>query len=212
MKKVILVILVSILVISAALFTGYQILKNKSKPNPTPIAMFTDQEPALAFSKKILTYLRDQNFAELAKDIGSDNGLIIKPYYTVSLDQGRTVEIDELNEFINNKTIQHWGIYDASGLPMDLTNSDYYSKFIYSGDFYNQAQVSFNKSLVQANTQPLDTVLSSIFSGRNISYIEYYLPGTEQNSNMDWQSLVLVLENNGGVWNLVGILHGQWAI
>lgn len=47
----------------------------------------------------------------------------------------------------------------------------------------------------------------------NGSFVEYHFTGFDsQYAGIDWASLTLVFEENGGDWYLVGIVHGQWTI
>jgi hypothetical protein len=44
-------------------------------------------------------------------------------------------------------------------------------------------------------------------------FVEFHFTGfNEQYDGMDWKSLRLVFEQDGGSWRLVGIVHDQWTI
>jgi hypothetical protein len=154
-----------------------------------------------------------KDFEALSGLVDDKAGLQLMPYYTSNRTQGRHLDVIEVKSFFSDVAKRDWGSMDGSGAPINLSNSDYYEKFIYSENFIGLGRLSEGSSLASGNTVPLDQVLEELFKGREVKYVEYYIPGIDPKyDGMDWESLALVFEKINGAWKLVGILHNQWTI
>jgi hypothetical protein len=100
-----------------------------------------------------------------------------------------------------------WGNYDGSGEPIFLTIDDYMDKFVTDADYLGKGEKLINATKSRGNS--VDN-LTTVYP--QAEYVEYYIPGTEENSGMDWRSLRLVFERHEGQWKLVGIIHGSWTV
>jgi hypothetical protein len=88
------------------------------------------------------------------------------------------------------------------------TFADYYGEFVYDVDFENSHIIGNNTVIKSGNT--INNILEAYPAG---AFVEFHYKGFEpQYEGMDWKSLRLVFEQNGGVWYLVGITHDQWTI
>jgi hypothetical protein len=114
---------------------------------------------------------------------------------------------DELPGLLDSEQVYTWGVYDGSGEPINLTFEAYYEEFVYSADFAEAEQVAVNERLGQGNTI---NNIQEFFP--QSSFVEYYLPGSEEFGGMDWESLRLVFVEDGDTWLLVGIVHDEWTI
>ena len=109
---------------------------------------------------------------------------------------------------MTDTTLYHWGRYDGSGDPMDLTFADYFARFVYDQDYAQPEQTSVNLRLGQGNS-----IDNSAQFYPNATIIEYHFSGFDpQYQGMDWRSLRIVLEQHNGQWFVVGIIHDQWTI
>jgi len=132
---------------------------------------------------------------------------VIKPYSYVS-DTDLVFSQSVLPTLMSDPTVYHWGLFDGSGFPIDLTFSEYYAKFIYSADFANPEQVAYNAFLGSGNSI---NNLEEFYPGAE--FVEYHFSGfNKQYEGMDWQSLRLVFSHEGGQYFLIGIVHAQWTI
>jgi hypothetical protein len=104
--------------------------------------------------------------------------------------------------------VYHWGAYDGSGEPIDLTFAQYYEAFVYDQDFAQAEEVSYNQRLGTGNS--IDNS-QEFYPGAFV--VEYYFSGFDpQYAGMDWRSLRLVFQQQEDTWYLVGIIHDEWTI
>ncbi len=110
--------------------------------------------------------------------------------------------------FLPDKKVYTWGIYDGSGLPINLTSAEYYNKFIYDVDFINAPEISYNRIIGKGST-----INNAFEIYPNTIIVEYHFSGFDPKyEGMDWRSLRLVFEEKDTVWYLIGIIHDQWTI
>jgi hypothetical protein len=156
----------------------------------------------------VLLALKNRDAAELSKYIDPQQGLRFTPYTHIDTANDLVFPLAGIPALFSSTTLYTWGSYDGSGAPINLTFSGYYAKFIYDQNFLAAPQIVFNQVLQRGNM--VNNFTSAYPQGVSI---EYYLPGfNAQYNGMDWESLKLVFEQNGGNWYLVGIIHEQWTI
>jgi hypothetical protein len=158
--------------------------------------------------------LRDHDMPALAGLVHPVKGVTFSPYTYVHPLQGQPGEADlvfsrdQLQGLWDDPTVYHWGAYDGSGLPIDLTFQEYYAEFVYDVDFAQPEQIGFGEVIGQGNTI---NNIADVWP--NAVTVEYHFSGFDpQYAGMDWRSLRLVFEQADGVWALVGIVHDQWTI
>jgi hypothetical protein len=171
-------------------------------------------EAIAARAAQAILALRDHDIPELVELVHPVKGVTFSPYTFVHPLQGAPGEADlvfsrdQLAGLWSDPAVHHWGSYDGSGLPIDLTFQAYYAKFVYDVDFAQPEVVGFDEFIGQGNTinnirevYPLGVVVEYHFSGFDPQY-----------GGMDWKSLRLVFEEVDGAWYLVGIVHDEWTI
>jgi hypothetical protein len=158
--------------------------------------------------------LRDHDIRQLTGLVHPVKGVTFSPYTYLRPLQGAPGEADlvfspaQLSGLWTDPTVYHWGTYDGSGEPIDLTFREYYGKFVYDVDFAQPDVVGFNETVGQGNTI---NNIATVYP--NAVTVEYHFDGFDpQYAGMDWRSLRLVLEEMDGTWYLVGIVHDQWTI
>lgn len=157
-------------------------------------------------AEDVVDSLRDRDLERLDGMIDPEKGLRFSPYLHID-GKSDVFRPGGLPTFKDTAKL-HWGSYDGSGDPIDLTFRDYFEKFVYNQDFSSAPQTNVNKLSGKGNTP---------FNGQEIypdaSYVEFHFPGFDKkNDGMDWESLVLVFRPVGGDWKLCAIVHGQWTI
>jgi hypothetical protein len=167
-------------------------------------------DPVAARAAEAIMALKDGDMEGLSSLIHPSKGVRYSPYATVQTGTGGDLvfSANQVQGLINDPTIWHWGAYDGSGEPIDLTFPQYYDEFVYGVEFARPDVVGFDEVVGQGNS--IDNIASAYPSG---VMVEYHFEGFEpQYAGMDWQSLRLVFEEQGGSWYLVGIVHDQWTI
>jgi hypothetical protein len=167
-------------------------------------------EPVAVRAAQAIMALKDGDMVALSSLIHPDKGVRFSPYATVRTGAGGDLVFTatEVRGLMADSTVYHWGAYDGSGLPIDLTFRQYYDEFVYDVGFARPDVVGFGETVGQGNS--IDNIASAYPDG---ILVEYHFEGFDpQYAGMDWRSLRLVFEEQGGSWYLVGIVHDQWTI
>jgi hypothetical protein len=156
---------------------------------------------------EVLELLKEKNAQELANYVHPEKGVLFSPYSFVDKD-AVTFDIEKVEGFFEDAETYTWGTQDGSGEPIELTTSEYYSKFIYDSKYDQADEIEFDRKEARGNTV---RNITEVFPDSHS--VEYYVKGTEENGNMDWKALNLVFEKDAeGEWKLVAIVHDQWTI
>lgn len=156
-------------------------------------------------ARQAIEALKNRDMVRLAGMAHPAKGVVFSAYGRVDANSV-VLKPEQLSGALTDPTIRHWGSYDGTGEPIDLTFAAYFDRFVYSHDFASAPQIGYNQVLgpiySYGDDFPPDTIM-----------VEYHFPGFDpQYEGMDWQSLRLVFEQQDQTWYLVGILHNQWMI
>jgi hypothetical protein len=176
-----------------------------STAQPTPAASSPEEIVAVR-ADAVIQSLRNKDLEALSTFIHPTKGVRFSPYAFVR-DSDRVFTPAQIKGLLADPTPYVWGAYDGSGLPIELTFAEYYDRFVYDQDFAHAEQVGYNQIIGMGNTinncfefYPRSIVVEYHFSG--------FDPGFE---GMDWRSLRLVFQEEGGVWYCVGVIHDEWT-
>jgi hypothetical protein len=151
--------------------------------------------------------LKDRDMQALAALAHPIAGLRFTPYAHVQ-PSDLVFPAHQLPDLFDDPAVHHWGFFDGSGEPMDLTFAQYYERFVYDQDYAQAEEVGFNQRLGTGNS--IDNS-QEFYPGAFV--VEYYFSGFDpQYAGMDWRSLRLVFQQHQGAWYLVGIIHDEWTI
>jgi len=157
---------------------------------------------------KVINLLKEKNTLELSKYVHPTKGVRFTPYTTVSLENDKVINKDDMKNFFKNEKKYFWGYFDGTGDDILFNPTNYYNRFVYDEDYKNAEKVSYNKPLTSGNN------LENQFAMyHNSIIVEYYFSGFKPDyQGMDWRSLRLVFEKHNEDWYLVGIIHNEWTI
>lgn len=155
---------------------------------------------------QIVQALHNQDFKSLATYAHQQKGLTFSPYVYIH-EEDVTISKDELPDFFTKDTTLQWGTYDGSGKPIELTPQKYFEEFIYDKNYLENSEVIYNEDISRGN---MKSNLREVYPEGIM--VEYHVPGTTDNHNMDWSSLRLVFIKEDNDWYLVHIIHDQWTI
>jgi hypothetical protein len=151
--------------------------------------------------------LKNRDMQALAALVHPISGLRFTPYAYVQ-PSDLVFPAQQLPGLFEDPTVYHWGVYDGSGEPMDLTFAQYYEEFVYDQDYAQAEEVGYNERLGTGNS--IDNS-QEFYPGAFV--VEYHFPGFDpQYAGMDWRSLRLVFQQHEGTWYLVGVVHDEWTI
>ncbi len=178
------------------------------------ISELENQTPSQTNSSYISTALEavellaDEDMNGLAAMAHPVKGIRFTPYSYVDTGADQVFNPTQIQNLMTDTTIYTWGSYDGSGEPINKTFADYYDEFVYDEDYANPYIIGNNTLIGKGNS--LDN-LTDVYT--NGEFVEFHFTGFDpQYEGIDWSSLKLVLEESGGDWYIVGIIHSQWTI
>lgn len=161
-----------------------------------------------ARSAKVLQAFSADDFQTLSTFVDPSSGVRFSPYGNINVAEDKVFTANQLKTGMGSSEVFHWGSYDGSGEPIDLTFSEYLKKFVNDADFSKAPEQKKDEMIGQGNT--LNTITAAYPSAH---FMEYHFPGFDpQYQGMDWKSLRLIFEESQGQWYLVGVIHDQWTI
>jgi len=167
-------------------------------------------DPVAARAAQAVMALKDGDMQALSLLVHPAKGVRLSPYATVQTGTAGDLVFtaSQVTGLMADTTVFHWGLYDGSGNPIDLTFRQYYEEFVYDADFAQPDVLGFDQVVGQGNS--IDNIATAYPNG---VMVEYHFEGFDpQYAGMDWRSLRLVFEEEAGIWYLVGIVHDQWTI
>lgn len=214
-----------LLLTSCALAGNADVPDNSTSPPPTASEEQSSQTPDATAQPKqedepykpidnpkdaaaaVIEALKESDMERLKAFIHPDKGILFSPFAHIDAEKAVTFSAEELPGE-NDDATYVWGSYDGSGEPIELTFGDYFKKFVYDKDFANAEQIGYDSLLGQGNTEPN---LKDVYPDSYV--VDYYFSGfNEEYAGMDWESLILVLEEHQGNWYVCAIVHSQWTI
>lgn len=170
-------------------------------PEPT-------ESDLIATADSVVAALADSNWTKLARYVHPEHGVRFAPYAYVD-SSAQVFTREQIPRLGGGSQTYLWGHYDGTGDPIDLTFGDYYKEFIYDKAYQHAPHGNPNEQLGSGNS--LNNI-ADFYAGRDVSFVEYYVPGTDEYNGMNWGSLRLVFEQEENTWYLVAIIHDEWTI
>lgn len=162
----------------------------------------------LHLAKKILETIKQRDFVALAAFAGPEGKILFSPYAHIDTAHNQVLNKSSLLTLSGNNKKLNWGSYDGSGLPINLSLTDYFKKFVYDADFLQAEKFSVDERIGSGNS--LHNV-SAIYPGSH--FVEAHFTGFDkQYEGMDWKSLRLVFMPEANGYKLVAVVHDQWTI
>ena len=159
-------------------------------------------------SKDILKTLSARNYKALAVYVHPELGVRFTPYSFVDFKSDRKLTAEQLMNITQPKKKLLWGEYDGSGEPINMTISEYFSRFVYDADFLGKAQVTVNEVIYSGNTA---NNVKEAYPG--CEFTEFMIPEIDpQYEGADWRALRLVFKKENDKIHLVGIIHNEFTI
>lgn len=175
--------------------------------NPTAPVVEVDRASPEQVANAILEAFADQDWETLATYV-SDKKVRFTPHTYVDMKNDNTLSQDEIANFAADGTMKTWGIQEGSGFPIDMTNMQYFERYVWDHDYRNADSVRWDT--VQDYGSVIDNA-PDVYPGSTI--VEFHFDGFDpQYGGMDWRSLRLVLLHDEDVnFSLVGVIHDEWA-
>jgi len=155
----------------------------------------------------IMESILNKDMDMLATYVHPTKGLLFSPYVYVNED-AVSFEKGEVAKLFDDEKEYQWGVYDGSGKPIKLTPEEYFEEFVYNPNYNQPNEILLDQQKQRGN---MKNNINHFFQEAHV--VEFHFEGTEENKEMDWESLNLVFQQHKqGSWKLVAIVHDQWTI
>ncbi len=211
MKKIILLIIVLALVGG-----GYYAYKASqkpattdevTKPDETPTVAETPKEEQLvAAGKEVLKAIAAKDFVTLAT-LTSTEGLSLNEIPNLDFSVSNLPQ-SQIQQIPTDTETFMWGYTDGKGDEIELTRKEYFEKYLFNHDYLNAPVIAVNETLGRGNS--MNTIVTDS-TGRN--FVAFHFAGFNPTyEGMDWTTLYLVFDLEGGKYKLRGIAKDNWTI
>ncbi|MDQ0160230.1 hypothetical protein [Alkalibacillus salilacus] len=156
---------------------------------------------------QIIDQLANNNYEAVAEHVHEEQGLLFSPYVNVS-DEDLVFEANEVAQFESDESTYNWGNEHGSGHPIELTPMEYHNDYVFQKDYTSYDERNINEFKKRGNTI---NNINEQFPDAHV--VEYYVEGSGESADMNWNAINLVFEQNSqGEWKLVAIINDQWTI
>ena len=169
-----------------------------------------------ATADSVLRLLHNDQWEALSEMVHPERGVTFSPYAYVDPLEVVTLSRENVAGIDADSTVYLWGVEDGSGNEIRATPLVFIDQWITDRDFTAAQRGARDQVSVSGNI--LNNLPHAFYdeppdvSAREITFIEYYLEGSEQYSGMDWAALRLVFERVEERWYLLGIVRDRWTI
>ena len=137
-----------------------------------------------------------------------DKGVRFSAYSYVDTQNDLVIDASNFTGLMESSQTYTFGSYDGTGDPINMTFSDYYQEFVYDEDFADAEIIGNNTIVKTGNTL---NNMADVYPGAY--FVEFHFPQFDpQYEGMDWKSLRIVMEQDDGIWYIIGVIHDQWTI
>ena len=134
-------------------------------------------------------------------------GVRFSAYAYVLPELDLTFTADEIRTAANDLTVYHWGEFDGTGDPIEMTIPEYFERFVYDVDFAGAEEIGENLDISSGNTI---NNIAEIYPGRTV--MVYHVSGVDPSfEGMDWRTLRLVFQREDQGWFLEAVVHDEWT-
>ncbi|MCA0987684.1 hypothetical protein [Guptibacillus algicola] len=190
---------------------GILVACNANQPPPTveekPVEAKKPQETnVMEQSYYALSAIKNGDMNELAAVVHPNKGVLFSPYMTVDKNRAQVFMKGQLEMILDSDKQYEWGVSAGKGDPIRLTPREYFDQYVYDVDFLETDFVTLDAMYKQTNS--VENIQQAFPES---TYVEYFVPGSEEFDGLDWKSLKLVFMDYEGEPHLVGIIHDQWT-
>lgn len=155
---------------------------------------------------ELLQALKVGYYDMFANYIHPEKGVRFSMYAYISIKEDKHFSKSDFIKYYPTNTVFTWGSRDGSGDLYKATIDQYIKKWVFVRDF-TKSQYSMNTFQGRGNTL---NNLPEIYP--NTDFTENFIKGTEENSEIDWNSLRFVFEKYEGKYYLIAVVNDLWTI
>jgi len=168
-----------------------------------------DNAELSAFAYKILDYIKAGDYNALSHVVHPEHGIMFSPQATVDKSTNKHFSSDEIAAFGTDMDIYVWGVYGASGEPIEMTPAEYFDRYVFFKDYTCAPYIGINRVIRSGNA--LENIME-VFP--DMQFVEFNIPGSEQDpaADFNWCTLRLGFEEHAGSLWLTAIIHSEWSV
>ena len=163
-------------------------------------------ETLKSLNDQILSTLKAKDYTRFSSYIHPEKGVRFSMYAYIQPNQDKRFTRQEFIKYASTNIKFTWGEKDGSGDKLVLSIKDYFNNWVFNRDF---TKGEYQLNTFKGSGNSLNN-LQETYPGFN--FTENFLPGSEQYSGMDWNSLRLVFEELHGTYYLVAVINDEWTI
>ena len=163
-------------------------------------------ETLKSLNDQILSTLKAKDYTRFSSYIQPEKGVQFSMYAYIQPNQDKRFTRQEFIKYAPTNIKFTWGEKDGSGDKLVLSIKDYFNNWVFNRDF---TKGEYQLNTFKGSGNSLNN-LQETYAGFN--FTENFLPGSEQYSGMDWNSLRLVFEELHGTYYLVAVINDEWTI
>ena len=163
-------------------------------------------ETLKSLNDQILSTLKAKDYTRFSSYIHPEKGVQFSMYAYIQPNQDKRFTRQEFIKYAPTNIKFTWGEKDGSGDKLVLSIKDYFNNLVFNRDF---TKGEYQLNTFKGSGNSLNN-LQETYAGFN--FTENFLPGSEQYSGMDWNSLRLVFEELHGTYYLVAVINDEWTI
>ena len=163
-------------------------------------------ETLKSLNDQILSTLKAKDYTRFSSYIHPEKGVQFSMYANIQPNQDKRFSRQEFIKYAPTNIKFTWGEKDGSGDKLVLSIKDYFNNWVFNRDF---TKGEYQLNTFKGSGNSLNN-LQETYAGFN--FTENFLPGSEQYSGMDWNSLRLVFEELHGTYYLVAVINDEWTI
>ncbi|WP_270181511.1 hypothetical protein [Alkalihalobacillus sp. CinArs1] len=157
-------------------------------------------------SYNVLSAIKNEEMEALSNVVHPTKGLLFSPYTTIDKKRAQVFMKGQVEKLLEFEKQFEWGVSAGKGDPIRLTPREYFDQYVYDVEFLETDFVTQDGMYKQTNS--VENIHEAFPES---TYVEYFVPGSEEYEGMDWKSLKLVFSDYEGEPHLVAIVHDQWT-
>ena len=201
--------LIAGVVISGVLFwaTGFSFF-GASREKPLSSEKVNNEElTALAFD--ILRVIKAGDYGSLSRSVHPALGVLFSPCATITLTTNKCFRADQVAAFGTDTNSYVWGVYSASGEPIEMTPVEYFARFVFDRDYTTASVIGVNHVVRSGNA--LENITEEL---PDVMFVDFHIPCGDKSAIEDpnWSSLRLGFEEHEGAMFLTVIMHSELTV
>lgn len=166
-----------------------------------------NQSGLMELAVRAARFIKMRDFKSLSEMAHPTFGVYFCPGATVNLRNNKVFTQYEVSNFRDDENSYVWGVSTNTGVPIEMTAEEYFSRYVYDKDYANAPIIGVNYAARTGNS--LEN-LSEAFP--NAKFVDLCFPGTEANEYHDWGLLRLCFEEYKGMQRLTAVIHSEYTV